>query len=109
MKESVRRMLVPTHDMFSPRGLLVRAAWISIVFLVGHLLGLREMTSILCGMDPAGGAQPGVQAFLGLVYVILYLAFTVVVPILVLAAGILRLLDRSRQPGLRGPACGGLP
>jgi hypothetical protein len=85
---------IPTlHDLFSPRGLLIRAFWIAAAFLLCHVAGLRAFTSFLCGMMPMAGMAAQAFALLGLVYVILFMAFTLVVPVLVIAAALIRLAD----------------
>jgi hypothetical protein len=67
------------------------AAQMSMVFLVMHLADLRDCTTIFIGAVPAAGLSGRVAAGLGLAYIVFYLAFTVAVPILLIAAGLLRL------------------
>jgi len=81
-------------EMLSIRGLLVRAAILTGCFVVGHLAGLSEYTSFLCGMQPIGGVMGMLHAFLGLLYVLAHLAFFVLVPILVIAAGLAHAFSR---------------
>jgi len=82
----------------TPKDFLLRAAVITAFFLIAHLAGLREYTSFLSGTvaSPDMGWQQA--AFFGLVYLILYFAFVLLVPILLLAAlvqgAIKSLLDR---------------
>ena len=82
-------------EMLTPKGLLIRAGLLAAIFLVCHLAGLREYTSFLCGMYPTTGAAAAFSAFLGLVYVLMYLAFTVFVPIMVVGAGVIWALNRK--------------
>ena len=97
------RMLVP-HGLLTPAGLLTRAAILAVIFLLCHAAGWRDYATVLCGTDPSSGATH-LQAFLGLIYVLAFLAFTVAAPILALASAVLCLLNRwLEQPG--GASCG---
>lgn len=73
-------------QFLTPKDFLLRAAVITGFFLIAHLAGLREYTSFLSGTvaSPDMGWQQA--AFFGLVYLILYFAFVLFVPILLLAA-----------------------
>jgi len=100
LKEGLRRLW--RAEMFSPAGFVQRALVIGVVFLLVHLAGLREYTSILngtVGPDSAGWAG---SAFLGMTYIIVYLAFVILAPMLILAAGMLvvwqRLLNPQKKP-----------
>jgi hypothetical protein len=83
-----RRKPVPFWGAFlSPKRLLLDAAAITVIFLVGHLCGLREHTSVLCGTVPVGtSAEIGVA--LAVLYAVFYFAAVLLVPVLVLAAGV---------------------
>jgi len=81
-------------DVFSPRGFLLRAAIIGVVFLALHLAGLRDYTSVLNGTAGSAAAGWKISVVLGVSYLIFYLAFVLVVPMLILAAGILALWQR---------------
>ena len=74
----------------SPRGLLVRALLIALAFEVVHALGWRDETRFLSG-------TPG-SARLGILYVFLYFAFVLIAPALVLAGGVLAILERLTRP-----------
>jgi hypothetical protein len=91
--------------VFSSRGFAARAALIALVYTLLHLAGLREYASILSGTAPTGDPNDYLAMALGVVYVLVHLAFFLVAPVLVLAAGILRglehVLARSRS-GERG-------
>ena len=84
----------------SPTCFLIIAVALAVSFLVFHLLGWREYTSILSGTTPAGGGG-GMQFVLGIIYVTAYFAFALASPILVLAglilAGLLRVGRRRSQ------------
>ena len=83
--------------ILSPKDMLQRAAAISGLYLVLHLAGLREFTGILNGTIGSLTLGWNLSAFLAIVYIVVYLAFIVLVPILVLAAGILSLWQWSRR------------
>jgi len=71
---------------FSPHGLLTRAVIITLAYFVAHLAGLRAYTTIICGTSPTGNPADTWAAVLGVIYVLLYLGFVVLVPVLVIAA-----------------------
>jgi hypothetical protein len=81
-------------ELFSPAGFVQRAIVISVGYLLVHLAGLREYTSVLNGTVGPESAGWTVSAILGITYIIIYLAFVVLVPVLLLAAGILALWQR---------------
>jgi hypothetical protein len=81
-------------DFFSPRGFLVRAFVISAAFLAVHLAGLRNYTSVLNGTVGPGSAGWKTSAYFGVGYLVIYLAFVLLVPVLILAAGILAVWQR---------------
>jgi hypothetical protein len=64
---------------------LVYALLLSGLFLIVHLLGWREYTNILSGT----GQITVWQMFCGVIYTLLYVCFVGIVPILVIAAGLL--------------------
>lgn len=70
------------------RGLVLRAAALVAVYAVCHIAGLRDYTSIICGTEPPPGS-PAWLMILGPVYIAAYLGFTVVAPILLIAAALL--------------------
>ena len=76
-------------EFLSARDMLQRAGAISVMFLVVHLAGLREFTSVLNGTIGSVAAGWKLSAILAVVYILLYLAFVILVPILVLATMIL--------------------
>ena len=81
----------------SPRGFAVAALGLAAAFLVLHVLGFREETRFLSG-TPANVTQ-------GMLYAVFYFLFVLVVPILVIAAGLGALLDlaarRTAGPGAK--------
>lgn len=84
-------------EFLSPRDLLQRALGISGLFLLAHLAGLREFTSVLNGTIGSLAAGWKLSGFLALIYILLYLAFVIVVPVLILAAAILAVGKRFRR------------
>jgi hypothetical protein len=84
--------------LFSPIGFVVRAAVLLVAFGVAHLAGGRDCTSILCGTSPTGNLMDRYAFVFGLIYVLLYFAAVLVVPILLIAAALLSLLTRWSDP-----------
>jgi len=81
-------------EFLSPKDLLQRAGAISALFLVAHLAGFREFTSVLNGTIGSVAAGWKLSGFLALIYILLYLAFVILVPVLVLTAMILTVWRR---------------
>jgi len=77
------------EEFLSARDLLQRAAVICGLFLIAHLAGLREFTSVLNGTMGSTAVGVTLGTFLAAVYILLYLAFVVLVPVLILAAMLL--------------------
>lgn len=84
-------------QVFSPLGLSVRAAELLAVFVLCHLAGLRDYTCVLCGTPPSPGAAGALQAGLGVGYVVLYICATVLAPVMLLAALLLRAARRAEH------------
>ena len=82
-------------NVFSPRGFVLRALVVAAAFLVVHIAGLRDYTSILNG-TVGPGAGRNLSAVLGIVYLVFYMAAIVFAPMLLLAAGILALWEQHR-------------
>ena len=96
MKSLLKKLVVfQRAEFLSVRDLLQRAGAISVMFLVAHLAGLREFTSVLNGTIGSVAAGWNLSAFLAIIYILLYLAFVILVPILILAATILTVGRRS--------------
>ena len=76
---------------FSPSGLILRAALIAAAFLVCHVLGWRQYTTIASGTAPAAFGGQSVGAALGILYIASYFGFVLLAPVLVLAAGLVAL------------------
>ena len=87
---------------FSPKGLLLWAGIVALGFLVCHAAGLREHTTVISGTSPTGDVHSVLPIALGAVYAVVYFAFVLLVPILILAAAIflalqLIVVPRNRQ------------
>jgi hypothetical protein len=82
---------------------LQRVGAIGVLYLAAHLAGLREFTSVLNGTAGSTVVNVKLGTFLAVIYIWLYLAFVILVPVLVLAAMILAFGQRFRrtqsQPG----------
>lgn len=81
----------------SAKDMLQRAAAISVAYLLMHLAGFREFTGILNGTIGSLSLGWNLSAFLAVIYIVFYLMFVILVPMLVLAAGILLAWQRLRQ------------
>ena len=84
-------------EFLSPKDMIQRAIAISGLFLLLHLAGFREYTSILNGTIGSLELGWNLSAFLAVFYIILYLAFVLLVPVLVLAALILVIWQRLQK------------
>jgi len=73
-------------DFLSPKDFVRHALLIVLTFGVAHAFGLREYTSFLNGTTGSMELGFELSALLGLIYLLLYFATVLLVPILVLAA-----------------------
>ena len=91
-------------DFLSAKDLVRRAVVLSIIYLLAQFIGLREFTTVLTGT--AGSVQLGwrMSAFLGLLYLCIYLAFVLLVPMLIIAATLLVLYQKCTQGQVRSSA-----
>jgi hypothetical protein len=74
---------------FSPVGFIIRAAELTLIYLLLHAVGLRQYVGVLSGSFAPGSVADTLAAGLGILYICFYLATVLVAPILVLAAAIL--------------------
>jgi len=81
-------------EFLSAKDLLQRAVVISVLFLALHLAGFQEFTGVLNGTIGSLALGWKLSAFLAVIYIVLYLAFVILVPILILAAGILTIWQK---------------
>jgi hypothetical protein len=72
--------------IFSPKGFLLRAGLIAVIYFIFHLAGLREYTVILSGNSPTDDPAHTYAGSLGCVYIVFCFAFILLVPILLIAA-----------------------
>jgi hypothetical protein len=84
-------------EFLSAKDMIQRAAAITGLFLVMHFAGFREFTGILNGTIGSLALGWGFSTFLAVFYIVLYLAFVILVPVLLLAAAILKVWQRLRQ------------
>jgi hypothetical protein len=78
----------------SPKNFVRLALLFAALFFVAHLAGLREFTSVLNGT--VGNVDSGwrTSVFLGTIYILSYLCFVLVGPILLIAAAMLKISER---------------
>jgi len=81
-------------EFMSPRDMLQRAVAISGLYLLVHLAGFREYTGILNGTIGSLDLGWKLSTFLAGIYILVYLAFVLLVPMLILAAMILKVWER---------------
>jgi hypothetical protein len=91
-------------DFLSAKDLVRRAVVISIVYLIAQFIGLREFTTVLTGTTGSVRLGWGMSAFLGLLYLCIYLAFVLLVPMLLIAATLLALYRNCTQRQVQSPA-----
>jgi hypothetical protein len=84
-------------EFLSPKDLLQRACAVSVIYLLLHIAGLREYTSVLNGTVGSVALGWKFSGFLAVVYIASYLAFVVLVPIMVIAAVIIALWRHWRR------------
>jgi hypothetical protein len=89
-----RFALLQRADFMSPRDMVQRAFAISGLYLLVHLAGFREYTGILNGTIGSIDLGWKLSGFLAGVYILLYLAFVLLVPVLLMAAAILTVEQR---------------
>ncbi|HXP59889.1 MAG TPA: hypothetical protein VN829_05310 [Dongiaceae bacterium] len=81
-------------SVFSPTAFLVRAVLITAFFCASELLGLREYTTFLSGTSANLNLSWQTAATLGLIHLLLYVGFILLVPIFLIAAGLLAAWNR---------------
>jgi hypothetical protein len=89
-------LAVAPRRLVTPCGFVWAALALCLLYAVCHGLGWREYTGFLCGSAPLG-ERAALCLVPGIVYVVAYLGFVLVAPILVLASGIFALLVRPRR------------
>jgi hypothetical protein len=81
-------------DAFSPTAFVVRALILSLVFGISELAGLREYTTFLSGTSANLNVSWQTAATLGLIHLLLYVAFILLVPVSLITAGLLAVLKQ---------------
>jgi hypothetical protein len=70
------------------------AGLLVVLFVIAQFAGLREFTSVLNGTVGSTSLDWQTASILGVVYVLIYLGMVLVVPILILAALLLKIWQR---------------
>jgi hypothetical protein len=76
-------------EAFSPTAFAVRAVLITMLFCTSELLGLREYTTFLSGTSANSNLGWQMASALGLIHLLLYVGFILLVPISLITAGLL--------------------
>ncbi len=76
-------------DAFSPTAFVARAIIIAVCYSVSELVGLREYTTFLSGTSANLNVSWQTAATLGLIHLLLYVAFILLVPVSLITAGLL--------------------
>jgi len=92
-------------EAFSPRAYVRRALIVTLVYTVSELLGLREYTTFLSGTTASTSQSWQMVAALGCLHLVLYFAFVLLVPVWLIAAGLLAAWNRVKRP-ISQPAAG---
>ncbi len=82
---------------FSPTAFLMRAIIVTVLFCASELLGLREYTTFLSGTSANLNVSWQTAATLGLIHLLLYVGFILLVPISLITAGLLTTRNRWKQ------------
>jgi hypothetical protein len=90
------------NPFLSPSDLLARAFIITLFFALLHLLGGSEYTSFLSGTLASNQIPSFFALFMGLSYIILFIAFTFLVPILIIAALLSHAITSCLNRDLKG-------
>ena len=76
-------------DAFSPIAFVVRAILITVFLFISKLLSLREYTTFLGGSSADPKLSWQTAATLGLIQLLLYVSFLLLVPVFLITAGLL--------------------
>ncbi len=85
-------------DAFSPTAFVARAIIIAVCYCLSELAGLREYTTFLSGTSANLNVSWQTAATLGLIHLLLYVAFILLVPVSLITAGLLLLWDKWKHP-----------
>jgi hypothetical protein len=89
-RPAARKLWRIRWGLLSPRGMLLRAGLLVVIYALFHVLGWREHVSAVYATS---SARP-VAAVAGILYALSYFALVLLAPILAVAAGILAVLQR---------------
>jgi hypothetical protein len=81
-------------DPFSPTAFVARAIIIAALFGISELAGLREYTTFLSGTSANPNVSWQTAATLGLIHMLLYVAFILLAPVSLITAGLLLAWNR---------------
>jgi hypothetical protein len=81
-------------EFLSPKDLLERAAVITLLFVIAHVAGLRDFTSVVAGTVGSVALGRWASSFLGISYLLLYMGVVLLVPTSVAAAAIILVWQR---------------
>ena len=84
-------------DPFSPAAFVARAVILTAFFCISEMLGFREYTSFLSGTSASLTLSWYTAAILGLVHLVLYVGFILLVPCFLITAGLLAIWGRFRK------------
>ncbi len=98
MKRILKSAMFRHAEFMSAKDMLQRAAAITVVYVILHLAGFREFTGILNGTIGSLSLGWNLSGFLAVIYIVFYLMFVILVPVLVLAAAILIIWQRRTFP-----------
>jgi hypothetical protein len=91
MSKFFSRRSKPKGPLPSPRYFLEWAGVLLALFLIANFAGMRPFTSVLNGTVGSTNLDWQTASFLGAAYVMVYLAFVLGVPTLLIAAGLVAL------------------
>ena len=85
-------------DAFSPTAFVARAVIIAVCYCLSEVAGLREYTTFLSGTSANLNVSWQTAATFGLIHLLLYVAFILLVPVSLITAGLLLLWNKWRRP-----------
>jgi hypothetical protein len=85
-------------DAFSPTAFVARAILIALLFCASELAGLREYTTFLSGTSANLNVSWQTAATLGLIHLLLYVAFILLVPVSLITAVLLVVWRKGSGP-----------
>ena len=80
--------------LFSPRGFVMRALALLILYGICEILGWREETTFISGTPTSAESGTDTSIIFGVIYLFTYFAAVLAAPVLLLGAGILSIWQR---------------